>query len=137
MKILFVCKSNVGRSQMAESIFNKLTKKHISKSAGVSPGKWEGKKLIEAKHVLPSLKEIDIDAKENTSKKITKEFVDWSEKVIVIGVDSEIWPDYLKESKKVEFWDVKDMAYTDLEGHREGRDEIKKRIIKLIESLNN
>ncbi|MCL5101750.1 MAG: hypothetical protein M1544_00105 [Candidatus Marsarchaeota archaeon] len=40
MKVLFVCKANVGRSQMAEAIFNKLAKgMAVATSAGVDPGK--------------------------------------------------------------------------------------------------
>ena len=35
MKVLFICKANVGRSQMAEAIFDSLAKgKAISKNAG-------------------------------------------------------------------------------------------------------
>jgi len=136
MKILFVCRANVGRSQMAESIFKKLSKKHQVESAGVSPGKWEGKTLHEATHVLPSLKEIDIVADENISKKITEDKVINNDIIIVIGVDKNTWPEYLKESKKVEFWDIEDPAHGDMDIHRKARDKIKQKVKELIEELD-
>ena len=136
MKILFVCRANVGRSQMAEVIFNKLSKKHKAISSGVNPEKWEGKTLRETKYVLPSLKEIDINADENVSKKIKKEMVDDSDKIIVIGVDKETWPDYLKNSNKVEYWNVEDPAHGDMEKNRMVRNQIEEKVKELIKRLN-
>mgnify|MGYP001576794526 CR=1 FL=1 len=120
---------------MAESIFNKLTKKHSATSAGVDPGKWEGKKLTETIYVLPSLKEIDIDVSENVSKKIKKQDVELADKIVVIGVEKEKWPDYLKDSNRTEYWDIKDPANGDMNVHRMTRDQIKEKVKKLIEKL--
>ena len=48
MKVLFICKANVGRSQMAEAIFNNFTMGKASAiSAGVDPGSYEGKMIEE------------------------------------------------------------------------------------------
>ena len=43
MKVLFVCKSNIGRSQMAEAFFNKFSKNHKAISAGISTENHAGK----------------------------------------------------------------------------------------------
>ena len=46
MKILFVCKGNVGRSQMATALFNKMSKIKAS-SAGTNVKEDEGQKIKE------------------------------------------------------------------------------------------
>jgi protein-tyrosine-phosphatase len=86
---------------------------------------------------LPSLKEIDIDAKESVSKKITLEMVDSADKIIVIGVDKNTWPDFLIKSKKVEFWDIDDPAHKGMQEHRDTREQVKKHIERLVDTLNN
>jgi protein-tyrosine-phosphatase len=42
MNILFICKANVGRSQMASAFFSMLSKKNKSTSAGTQVGEKEG-----------------------------------------------------------------------------------------------
>ena len=37
MKVLFVCRGNVGRSQMAEAYYNFFTKSNMATSAGTDP----------------------------------------------------------------------------------------------------
>ncbi len=136
MKILFVCKGNVGRSQIAEGIFNKLSKKNYSSfSAGLKPGRWEGKKIKDIKKVFLSLKEIDCDVGGKISKKLTKYMVDDADKIIVLG-EKENWPDYLKKSNKVMFWDVEDPKGRDLEFHRKIRDKIYPLVKKLIRKID-
>ncbi len=55
MKVLFICRANVGRSQMAEAIFNKFSEGNLAVSAGLNPPKeWEGKLLSKTKYVLVS-----------------------------------------------------------------------------------
>jgi len=134
MKILFICKANVGRSQMAESIFSKLTKKHQTFSAGVSPGSWEGKKLSETEFVKVCLSEIGLDVNEKVSKKLTEEMVINADKIVTI-VEEELWPGFLKESDKVIKWDIADPGDEDLEFHRMTMNKIEKLVISLIKSL--
>lgn len=98
MKILFVCRANVGRSQIAEAVFNKLMKKDLAISAGIEPHKWENKKIDEAEKLIKSMKEIGCDLKNKISKRITKEMVDSADKIVVIGVDKNTWPDYVTSS---------------------------------------
>ena len=65
MKVLFICKANVGRSQMAETIFNKLCKErdlnHKAESAGTEPGKWKGKFVKDERLVNTAVKEAGFD----------------------------------------------------------------------------
>lgn len=136
MKILFVCRANVGRSQFAESIFNNLSKKHNAISAGVAPGKWEGKGLHQAKYMLPALTEIGINAHSNISKKLTEEMINSADKIFVLGVDKEKWPEFLKKSKKVTYWSIKDPAHGDMQVHRNSREEIREKILELLQEID-
>lgn len=134
MNILFVCRANVGRSQMAEAIFNKLTKKHSAISAGLDPHKWENKSINEAKKVIKCMKEIGCNLKDKVSKRLTREIVENADKIIILG-EKENWPSFLKNSNKVEYWEVEDPAHKNLDGHRKTRDEIKLLINKLIRRI--
>lgn len=138
MKILFVCKANVGRSQIAETIFNKLVKekglKHEAQSAGAEPGKWKGKLVGEDKIVNPTLKEAGFDLGKQKSKKITKKQIKWADIVILMNNNFDI-PDYIKESKRLILWDIKDPKGRDLNFHRKIRDEIHILVNRLIDEL--
>lgn len=49
MKILFVCRGNVARSQMTEKIYNTLTRSHDAQSAGTQ-AEFEGETLADRKN---------------------------------------------------------------------------------------
>lgn len=131
MKVLFICRANVGRSQMAEAIFNKLSKEDAAISAGLNPGKWEGEKISQAKSVVLSLSEIGCDVSKKVSKRLTKKMTEGTDKIVVLG-EKENWPDYLKESDNVVFWDIEDPAHKDLDSCRMIRDRIKEKVEVLL-----
>ena len=134
MKILFICRANVGRSQMAEAIFNKLTKKHSATSAGLEPHELENKNINEAKKVLECMKEIGCNLENKISKRLTKVMVENADKIIILG-EKNNWPSFLENTDKIEYWEVEDAVYKNLEGHRKVRDEIKLAVERLIEIL--
>lgn len=136
MKLLFVCKSNVARSQFAEGIFNSLTKKHKATSCGVDvEEKYFGKKLSETtKYVVPVMKEIGIDVSNHKSKQITEERVTSVDKVIVMN-EKERCPGYLLNNPKVVFWDIVDPRHGGIEDQRVVRDEIKRRVEALLKEI--
>ena len=134
MRVLYICRANVGRSQMAEAIFNNLQRKHFAVSAGLNPGEWEGKKIDSAKNVVICMKEIGFDLREKISKKITKEMTEKVDKIIVIG-ERNNYPSYLTKNPKVTYWNIPDAGGTDLEFHRKTRDKIMIKIKELIKTL--
>ena len=100
MNILFICKSNFGRSQIAETIFNQISKKNKATSAGTEKGRVTGHKLKdfpEHSNLFVCMDEIGLDIRENTSKLMTPEIVKNANKIIVMA-EKETWPDYLKKS---------------------------------------
>lgn len=136
MNVLFVCKSNVGRSQIAEAIFRQFTKgKYFVQSAGVEARGDDGKNLegmllkdrASSKYVIECLKEIGIDVSNNFIKKLTPKMVENSDKIVVL-VKPDTIPGFLKENDKVIYWDIEDPDGQTLEHFRQTRDKIKKMI---------
>ena len=133
MKVLFVCKSNVGRSQMAEVIFNKLSTNHSAISVGLYPRNWENQKINTAENIIKCMDEIGFDLRDKISKKITEEMVNSSDKIIIIG-EKENWPEYLI-NYDIEYWEIPDAGGTDLDFHKKTRDQITNKVKKLIKRI--
>ena len=98
IKVLFICKGNIGRSQMARGLFDKLSN-FKSEAAGVSSGsnlklgKYPG-----TENVIVCMKEEDIDVSEREIKQITPRMVEEAE--IIIALTKEV-PDCVSRSNKV------------------------------------
>ncbi|MBS3140575.1 low molecular weight phosphatase family protein [Candidatus Woesearchaeota archaeon] len=132
IKVLFICKGNIGRSQMARGLFDKLSN-FKSEAAGVSSGsnlklgKYPG-----TENVIVCMKEEDIDVSEREIKQITPRMVEEAE--IIIALTKEV-PDFVSRSNKVQFWNIDNPKGYDLNNTRKTRDEIKTKVEILIESL--
>ena len=114
MKVLFVCRQNVGRSQMAKAIYNSVTKTHDADAAGthvLEPGQTllERKAVSTSKNffVLDVMKEIGIDISNYTRTPLSEELVNDYD-VVVSMVDEDDTPQWLLKSPKYTHWDVKD-----------------------------
>ena len=125
MKILFLCRGNVGRSQMASALFNKYTGLKTL-SAGTKVLDKEGQKLKEislAEPVIRFMKEEGIDLSENPRKQITEEMMRDFNKIINMS-EPEKTPDYIKNNPKTIHWEIKDP--------KEQNDEFYKNTIRLL-----
>ena len=136
-KVLFICKGNVGRSQMAEAIFDSLANgKATASSAGVDPGSYEGKRIDEiGPNVTACMKDIGLDVSNKVSKKITKNMVNNAD-IVVSMVSRDVLPSYLQSTAKLILWDIKDPKLMDYAGHVEIRDQIYEKVKKLVKELN-
>jgi arsenate reductase len=125
--ILFVCKGNAARSQMAEGLFNYFNRNlnYEAISAGIKPA---NKISIDAINVMA---EIGISISKNVPKKITSEMINKSERIITLGCSIK------KNSKKIkaEDWPLEDLKGAPKAKFLEVRDELEKRIIALIKKL--
>jgi len=135
MKILFVCKWNVGRSQIAKALFNKYSKKHQAISAGTHAEKYVGVKLLQVSpYVIQCMNEWGYDLSNCTQTPLTKKVVNQADKIIFI-TDKKNLPDYLQNSNKIIFWEIEDRAGKDYVSHVVMRDQIDKLVKNLISQI--
>ncbi len=123
---------------MAEALFNKLSKKNRAESAGTNVDN-EGQTLDNTPgiFVIKVLKEEGIDVRKKVRNQLTEEMVDSYDKVVVITSRDDC-PDYLKKNDKVIFWDdIADAKGTDYDFHVRTRDEIKRRVKKLLSEIDD
>jgi arsenate reductase len=134
METLFVCVGNVGRSQMAEAFYRRMSKGGDVASAGTKGEMFAGIPLKNfAGKTVRVMDEIGYDISMNVPKKLTRSMVDNVDRVIVMA-EKDTWPDYLKESHKVIFWDVPDAKGTSVQFHRNRRDQIRELVKELVAS---
>ncbi|MEN9649760.1 MAG: hypothetical protein RL094_727 [Candidatus Parcubacteria bacterium] len=136
MNIVFVCKGNVGRSQIAEALFIKKfgTAHHVS-SAGTKisgPEQPLGELMPAVNEVLSVMNEEGIDVSQAIRHQLTEQMVNDADKVIVILEENEEVPDYLVHSPNIERWSVADPKGKDIDATRIIKDQIKQRIDAML-----
>ena len=129
-KVLFVCVHNAGRSQMAEAFFNHYATDALGLSAGTHAGSRINPQAADA------MREIGISMEGQSPKQMTPEMIAESDRIITMGcgVDAESCPAGFLVT---EDWGLDDPAGQPIEVVRKIRDEIKKRVLALIQELNN
>jgi len=127
--ILFVCVENAGRSQMAEAFANHYGKgKLIASSAGVVLAERVNPMVVEA------MKEKGIDISMNKPKLLTTKMAGGADQIITMGCSVEKFcPAPLL--KNVIDWGLEDPKGKPIEKVRQIRDEIEKKVLKLISEL--
>jgi len=144
MKVLFVCRGNVGRSQMAEAIFNQLAPDGCTAiSAGTrvfdkDGNSKEGERLADrvgAEQVIEVLREFDIEAGSAQRNQITEDMVEKADAVVVMA-ERETWPEYLVDNEKVIYWEITDPKAKGIDDTRQIRDQITELVKDLIAEIN-
>ena len=140
MDILFVCRGNTARSQIAEALFRSFPKNscHRASSVGTkveNPEQLVGERSV-TEHLIECMNELHFDIRDNERTQITPEMVERADKIIVMA-EPETLPEYLRESDKVEHWDVPDPKKKPYEEHRRVRDVIMERVKILTEGLSD
>jgi len=125
--VLFVCVHNAGRSQMAAAFLTTLAGDRIEvRSAGSAPAETVNPAAVEA------MAELGIDMSAEVPKILTTDAVAASDVVITMGCGDEcpFFP-----GKRYEDWKLEDPAGQGVDAVRPIRDDIKRRIEELIDSL--
>ena len=126
-EILFVCVHNAGRSQMAAAFLRHYGgDRVVVRSAGSMPASHVNQ------GVVASLAEIEINLVDVTPKKLTDEAVLASDVVITMGC-GDACPVY--PGKRYEDWELDDPAGKSVEDIRPIRDEIDRRVRRLVDEL--
>ncbi len=128
-RVLFVCVHNSGRSQMAEAFFNQIARgKAQALSAGTEPAATINPVVVEV------MREIGIDIRQQKPKPLTPEMVEQADKVITMGCGVEaVCP---ATFVKTEDWNIDDPKGQPLDKVREIRDEIRERVVKMLEAAD-
>ena len=126
-EVLFVCVQNAGRSQMAAGLLKLRSDGRIHvRSAGSSPTEEINP------HAAAALEELGVDMSEEFPKPLTDEVARAADVVITMGC-GDACPIY--PGKRYEDWELDDPAEQDLETVRRIRDEIDRRVQKLVGEL--
>jgi arsenate reductase len=125
--VLFVCVHNAGRSQMAAGFLRHLAGDTVEvRSAGSAPAEQINPVAVAAMH------EVGIDITDQTPKILTPEDSQASTVVITMGC-GDVCPYY--PGQRHEDWELDDPAGQSIEAVRAIRDEIRKRVDELVQSL--
>ena len=130
MKILYVCRANVGRSQMAEAFHRTFYPVDKVVSAGTHVHDNEGKAIgedLKARFVWEVMDEEGIEVRDYKRNQLTEQISDEADKIILITHPRD-WPDYLINDPRIVYWDLEDAKGTDFDFHVKTRDEIKSRV---------
>ena len=127
VEVLFVCVHNAGRSQMAAGLLKLRSEGWIQvRSAGSAPAEEINPNAVVA------LEELGVDMGEAFPKPLADEVVRAADVVVTMGC-GDACPIY--PGKRYEDWELDDPAGQDLETVRRIRDELDRRVQKLISEL--
>ena len=127
VEVLFVCVHNAGRSQMAAGLLRLRSEGRIRvRSAGSAPAEEINPNAVVA------LEELGVDIGEAFPKPLTDEVVRAADVVVTMGC-GDACPIY--PGKRYEDWELDDPAGQDLETVRRIRDELDRRVQRLIAEL--
>jgi len=130
-KILFVCVENAGRSQMAEAFANKYA---IEKFTVLSAGNKAAEEVNPV--VVEAMKEKGIDISMNKPKLLTYQMAQDADLIVTMGCnDQGICPGPF--FKPTVDWKIEDPKGKPIEKVREIRDDIERRVQKLITEESN
>jgi arsenate reductase (thioredoxin) len=127
-RVLFVCLHNAGRSQMSEALFGRAAAgRHEARSAGTTPGERVHPEVVEA------MAELGIDLSARRPRKLTREDAEWADVVVTMGCGDEC--PYIPGKRYLD-WDLPDPKDRPLEVVRGTREEIARRVERLLGELD-
>jgi arsenate reductase len=127
-KVLFVCVHNSGRSQMACAFINSLSNGTLrAECSGTMPSDSVNPQVVEV------MNEVGLDLSANVPSIITQLQVDDANLVITMGCSVEECP--INNFHVDEDWKLEDPHSLPIQDVRRIRDEIRSRVIALLDSL--
>ena len=116
MNVLFVCKQNAGRSQIAQALYER--RGGTARSAGTTP----------AGHVHPEVAALMPELADRMPKVLERADAEWADVVVTMGCGDEC---PVIPGKRYVDWELEDPAGKDAATVRSIRDEIARRVGEL------
>jgi arsenate reductase len=129
MTVLFLCRQNAGRSQMAQAFFEKAAPEHRALSGGSSPAARVHPEVVAA------MREIGFDLSGRTPAKVDAAMLAKADHVVSMGCDDPAVCDY--PGRKVEDWGIPDPSGKPVEEVRAIRDLLHTKVNELAERLRS
>lgn len=127
--VLFVCVHNAGRSQMSRALFERAVGgRHGADSAGTAPADRVHPEVIDA------MLEVDIDLRGRVPRLLTPRHSEWADVVVTMGCGDKC---PVVPGKRYVEWQLEDPKGQSLDAVRAIRDEIARRVEKLVEELDD
>jgi arsenate reductase len=127
MTVLFLCRQNAGRSQMAHAFFERLAPNHRALSGGSAPAAAVHPAVVDA------MREVGIDLSGRKPSKVDAEMLARADLVISMGCDDPAVCEY--PGRKVEDWGIEDPSGKPVEDVRRIRDNLRERVAELVRRL--
>jgi arsenate reductase (thioredoxin) len=116
VNVLFVCRQNAGRSQIAQALYER--RGGVARSAGTAP----------ADRVHPEVAELMPELSDRVPHRLERDDAEWADLVVTMGCGDEC---PVIPGKEYVDWDLDDPAGADAETVRAIRDEIERRVADL------
>lgn len=129
MTVLFLCRQNAGRSQMAHAFFERLAPGHTALSGGSSPAAAVHPVVVEA------MREVGFDLSARVPKKIDPAMLASADIVVSMGCDDPAVCDY--PGRKVEDWGIEDPGSKPIAEVRRIRDDLRARVEELARRIGS
>jgi protein-tyrosine-phosphatase len=142
MKVLFICKGNYFRSQMAEALYNHLTQTKDAYSVGTytgAPDEPEGqilKDLFQTSDFFDVMEENGMHVRDNRTKKLVPKMLEEYEVAISMAEEPYI-PDFLKNTEKIITWIIKNPTLVNRRVAEDTYNQISTLVCDLIENIKN
>ena len=127
MTVLFLCRQNAGRSQMAQAFFERLAPDHVATSGGSEPAPSVHAAVVSA------MREVGIDLSGRTPRRVDQAMLQGADLVISMGCDDPAVCEY--PGRKVEDWPIEDPSSKPVEDVRRIREQVRARVGALVARL--
>ena len=126
-RVLFVCLHNAGRSQMSEALFTRAAEgRHEARSAGTRPAERVHPEVVQV------MREVGLDLADRRPKRLEREQAEWADIVVTMGCGDQC---PFIPGKRYLDWELADPKGQSPEAVRATRDEIERRVERLVEEL--
>lgn len=127
--VLFVCLHNSGRSQMSQALFERgADGRHAALSAGTKPGQRVHREVVDV------MRELGIDLSGRKPRLLTRELAERADVVVTMGC-GDACP-YVPGRRQLD-WDLPDPKHRPIAEVRAIRDEIARRVSRLLVELGD